>query len=171
MGPLSDACRERVRAMFTPGEWATAERLLETECGSNLPLMGDDKSAELDRIRFAAVRLSAGQLSSLREAIQLAQTDWRDLLVAADFADDVNAHEEWQPRPLSLEKVNLWKEGHSPTGVDFLLGDSVQITSPLSNGGVGEIASLLALEPEPRYLIELGLGAEIEVYQRWLKRS
>lgn len=83
--------------MFAPSEWVTAERLLETECGSNVPFMAEATSAGLDRIRFAAVKLSAGSLSSLREAIQLAQTDWRDLLVAAGFADDVHAHQKWHP--------------------------------------------------------------------------
>jgi len=154
--------------MFAPSEWSVAEGLLEAECGSNLPLMGDDTSG-LDRIRFAAVRFSAGQLASLREAIQLAQTDWRDLLVSVGFADDVSAHRQWQPRPLSLDDAKRWKEGARPTGVQFGHRDAVQITSPVLNGGVGAIASLLALEPEPRYLVELDSGADAEVYQRWLK--
>jgi hypothetical protein len=132
--------------------------------------MGDDLSG-LDRIRFAAVRFSGGQLSCLREAVRLAQADWRDLLVASGFADDIHAHQEWQPRPLSLETLDLWLRGHSPTGVDFRLHDPVRVASPLSDGGIGAIASLLALEPEPRYLVELGSGSAVEVYQRWLKRA
>jgi hypothetical protein len=34
-------------------------------------------------------------LDALIQAIELAQTDWRDLLVAAGFAVDVHAHELW----------------------------------------------------------------------------
>jgi hypothetical protein len=55
--------------------------------------------------------------------------------------------------------------------VDFRLHDPVRVASPLSDGGMGAIASLLALEPEPRYLVELGSGSAVEVYQRWLKRA
>ncbi|HXK17899.1 MAG TPA: hypothetical protein VNG33_08855 [Polyangiaceae bacterium] len=133
--------------------------------------MSNETSSWLDRIRFAAVRFSGGRLSSLQEAVRLAQTDWRDLLVAAGFADDVNAHQKWQPRPLSPETLNLWIQGQRPTGVDFLLDDPVQITASSPDAGAGAIVSLLALEPEPQYLVELGPGLEVEVYQRWLKRS
>jgi hypothetical protein len=48
-------------------------------------------------VRFAALKLSEGRLDRLEEAIKLAQTDWRDLLVAAGFAHDVEAHLNWLP--------------------------------------------------------------------------
>jgi hypothetical protein len=48
-------------------------------------------------VRFAALKLSAGGMDRLRKAIELAKTDWRDLLVAAEFANDVNAHKRWSP--------------------------------------------------------------------------
>lgn len=37
----------------------------------------------------------AGDVSA---AIALANLDWRDLLVAAGFADDIHAHARWRPR-------------------------------------------------------------------------
>ncbi|MDP3939643.1 MAG: hypothetical protein Q8R92_16120 [Deltaproteobacteria bacterium] len=37
-------------------------------------------------------------LAKLVDAIALAQTDWRDVLVGADFAEDPLAHESWWPR-------------------------------------------------------------------------
>ena len=33
----------------------------------------------------------------VERAIALAHLDWRDLLVEAGFADDVNAHLSWHP--------------------------------------------------------------------------
>jgi len=33
----------------------------------------------------------------LLEAIELAKADWRDLLMAAGFGEDVRAHEFWIP--------------------------------------------------------------------------
>jgi len=31
----------------------------------------------------------------LEAAIELANTDWRDLLMAAGFGEDLNAHQKW----------------------------------------------------------------------------
>jgi hypothetical protein len=41
-----------------------------------------------ERILAAVVRLAGGRLDRLSQAIELAHTDWRDLLVAADLADE-----------------------------------------------------------------------------------
>ncbi len=45
-----------------------ARELIESECGNNIPLC---------------------------EAIELAQTDWRDLLMAAGFGNDPQEHNKW----------------------------------------------------------------------------
>jgi hypothetical protein len=44
----------------------------------------------------SALKLSGGRMDKLREAVKLANTDWRDLLVAAGFADSVDAHKHWK---------------------------------------------------------------------------
>ncbi len=100
MMELSPLTRQHVAALFAAADVAEAERLLVSECGANLPLIGDATPTGLERIRFAALRLSEGAVPRLRDAIALAQADWRDLLVAADFGDDVDAHLSWQPRRL-----------------------------------------------------------------------
>ena len=92
MTELSDAAKQHIRALFSPADVAEAERLMAA-FAREMPPFGD-------RIPFAAIRCGAGDLGRLREAIQLGRTDWRDLLVAADFADDVHAHERWRPRRL-----------------------------------------------------------------------
>jgi hypothetical protein len=51
----------------------------------------------LERYRYAALKLSGGDLGRLRQAIELAKSDWRDLLVAAGFAENVRAHKNWNP--------------------------------------------------------------------------
>jgi len=48
-------------------------------------------------VRFAALKLSEGNKDKLLRAAQLAQYDWRDLLVAAGFANDAEAHNSWAP--------------------------------------------------------------------------
>jgi hypothetical protein len=49
----------------------------------------------LERVRFAALKLSEGNMEKLHRAVKLAKADWRDLLVAAGFADSVHAHKHW----------------------------------------------------------------------------
>jgi hypothetical protein len=71
--------------------------ILLEECGNNLPLLKDCDEVAMDRFRFAALKLSDGMVDKLRSAVDLARADWHDLLVAAGFARDVNAHKSWLP--------------------------------------------------------------------------
>jgi hypothetical protein len=95
---LSPETVHRINALFASRERDDVARLLIEECGSNLPFLEGYDEFELERFRFAALKLSEGNLQKLREAVQLAKIDWRDLLVAADFADDVKAHNRWFPQ-------------------------------------------------------------------------
>jgi hypothetical protein len=95
---LSEKTAERLRALFrNPGDARAAGQLLAADCGSNLPFCEQADSRSLERIRFAALKLSGGRLDELHRAIDMAKTDWRDLLVAAGFANDPTEHERWQP--------------------------------------------------------------------------
>jgi len=51
----------------------------------------------MERIRFAVLKLSEGNIEKLVQGIELAQTDWRDLLMMAGFGEDVEAHDKWKP--------------------------------------------------------------------------
>jgi len=97
MIPLSPRTKAHLLALFDTSSVEAALELLERECADTLPIYGEPTPESLERIRFAALRVSEGRLELLLEAVVLAQTDWRDLLVAAGFADDVTAHEHWQP--------------------------------------------------------------------------
>lgn len=94
---LSPSTVSRLSALFVGPDRDEAERLLVQHCGNRLPFCEDSDAASLERIRFAALKLSDGDLPALRSAVDLANTDWRDLLVAAEFADDPNAHQSWFP--------------------------------------------------------------------------
>ncbi len=93
--PLSEATRQRVERMFSPEDLAEATRLLETECDDRLAGVS---TASLERVRIAAIRVSRGSVPGLLQAIDLGQTDFRDLLMAAGFGRDVEAHLYWWPR-------------------------------------------------------------------------
>jgi hypothetical protein len=95
---LTDATVERLRFLFGEDTQAEAASLLERECSNNLPLLESAGPAELERFHFAALKVSRGNIERLRSAIELANQDWRDLLLAAGFANSSEAHLWWQPR-------------------------------------------------------------------------
>lgn len=97
MTALSPKTRDHVGALFAASDAAAAELILVSRCGDQLPGMSGASPIALERIRFAALRLSRGRLPELSNAAALAERDWRDLLVAADFADDPQAHLRWTP--------------------------------------------------------------------------
>lgn len=97
MTSLCPKTRSHVAALFVQADIEAAELMLVTRCGGQLPGMAGALPDDLERIRFAALRLSEGRLPDLNDAVTLAETDWRDLLVAAGFADDPAAHRRWVP--------------------------------------------------------------------------
>jgi len=96
---LSSGTMERIVLLFRPDQQRDACGILSTECGNNLPFLEKLDATGLERVRFAALKLSQGDLKKLKHEVTLAKRDWRDLLVAADFADDLEAHKSWLPSP------------------------------------------------------------------------
>jgi hypothetical protein len=54
---------------------------------------------EIERCQIAARNLSDGNLAKLEEAVKLWRIDYRDLIMAAGFGDDIMAHLHWRPKP------------------------------------------------------------------------
>lgn len=94
---LGDRTVAVLEAMFSGADRGAAVTLLTNDCGDNLAGYLPKTPTGLDRPRIAALRLSGGRIAALYDAIALAQEDWRDLLVEAEFANDVTAHERWMP--------------------------------------------------------------------------
>ena len=84
--------------LFVPADQGTVRTILREECGNNLPLYPNSSEQEVERIRFAVLKLSAGSVDKLKKAVRAAQTDWRDVLLWAGFANDPAAHKLWSPR-------------------------------------------------------------------------
>lgn len=94
---LSEGTRQRIKALFSEQDRFVVSswlNMLMTE-------LEGDRSAGPERICFAVLKLRQGQLPQLQRAISLSKQDWRDALVAADFANDVKAHLSWWPGPPS----------------------------------------------------------------------
>jgi hypothetical protein len=169
MVELSNLTKERVASLFSPAEVVQAERLLAQECAENLPLVVNPTPEGLERLRFAAIRLSEGRLDRLLEAIAQAKTDWRDLLVASGFANDTRAHLAWLPRWFGPIIADQWARGELQDGVKFRLGAVVEVQFGPRRGKRGTISGLVALEPEPRYMVDFGSGEAVEQHERTLK--
>ena len=98
MTPLTPAVSEKIDALFPPASRVAARQILAERCGADLPLTGPERSAaSFDRIRFAVLKLSGGDLQRLRQQIDGAHHDWRDTLMAAGFGEDIHAHLKWEP--------------------------------------------------------------------------
>jgi hypothetical protein len=157
--PLSPKTRQHLETLFAPAERAAAERaLLEWVEGSS------------ERLRFAVLRLSGGDLAALAHAVSAGEKDWRDVLVWADFGDG-RAHETWVPRRFTPQQLARWLAGGDVDDVNFGPGDLVQLRSAWALGPRGRIKSLDALEPEPTYTVTLETGSEVRVPQFRLQRA
>ena len=94
---LSPATLARVEALFSESERDQVIKILEDQCGSNLPFFENITPESSERIRFAALKLSCGEITKLQRAVDIAKEDWRDVLVAAGFGHNVTIHELWWP--------------------------------------------------------------------------
>ena len=92
---LSPRTLQLVEKIFSPKQIAEVTQWLEDECGNNIPFCDKHDEFQMERIRFAVLKLSNGNIKRLLAAVDEARMDWRDLFMAADFGYDVNTHELW----------------------------------------------------------------------------
>ena len=95
MVPLSNSTLALVQQTVPEDLLQEVINLLENECADNLPFLEKATSEGLERCRYAVLKIGEGNIDKLINAIALAQQDWRDLLVAAEFAESVDAHKFW----------------------------------------------------------------------------
>jgi len=93
---LGDEAQRRVDLLFSAEARESATRLLiELQDGfSDL----DEGAFGLERVQFAALKVSHGDVNRLRKAIEVGQRDFRDLLSAAGFMG-LHTHRRWRPKP------------------------------------------------------------------------
>ena len=98
MLPLSPTTELLLNAAFSreSNEYrARVASILETDVGENIPFCNSSSPIEMERIRFAVIRLLSERQMAEQDVIDLAKKDWRDLLMAADFGYDTGAHLAW----------------------------------------------------------------------------
>lgn len=163
MVPLTDRTLAIIAQLFIPAERGAAAELLATECADRLPLYRPVTPEGLERVQFAALRLSGGRLTQLRAAVDLAREDWRDLLVAAGFAHEVQAHLRWAPIAYPAETQAAWRRGERIAGIGYGRLAPVRIATGWARGEPGRVEDLLRLDPEPTYAVVIGDGRTLEI--------
>lgn len=93
---LSSETIDRIHALFPEDQWAVVEQLLLAH-GVFDRMTAPDWSELAERVRFAVLKLSRGNLDVLSRQLDAAQIDWRDTLMAAGFGHDTSAHLGWKP--------------------------------------------------------------------------
>ena len=96
---LTPGTLSRIRALFAEHDREAVAQALVERCGDNLPLVHTGFVSLTERIRFAVLKLSDGDLGQLERYLYAASRDWRDVLLAAGFGVDVGAHLRWHPEP------------------------------------------------------------------------
>ena len=91
--PLSASTIARLELLFGPADRAEAREVLLQFSDQRFC----DRPTEAERVWFAALRASAGNLTRLAKAIETANGDYRDLLLEAGFASDPKGHLKWWP--------------------------------------------------------------------------
>lgn len=92
--PLIKEVEARLTLLFSGEDKELASELLTEQCSENVPGW---RMAGIERMQLAVLKLSAGSIDKLLEAIALAHTDIRDLLMAVEFGEDIEAHKSWWP--------------------------------------------------------------------------
>ena len=96
MSELSKNTKDLIYRLYNPSREALEIcDMLELECGTDVLSCEDWTPEQLERIRFAVLKLDIEKKVDLESAIELAQTDWRDLLMSAGFGEDIEAHKVW----------------------------------------------------------------------------
>ncbi len=74
------------------------KNLLLESVSENIPYCDNSTPEEMDRIRFAIIKLVLENNRNLDNAVQQAKTDWRDLIMMAGFGHDTGEHNKWFAR-------------------------------------------------------------------------
>jgi hypothetical protein len=136
-----------------------------------------DGAEDAERLRFAALKVSDGNLTKLTEAISLGKKDFRDLLIEAHFASDFEQHQLWWPD----DKVSLKpSSGDSSSSIVQCMGrlslKRLLVGTLLIGTGLGIAIRLSDLTAEatraafylvfPVPIVMIGSGASLLLFER-----
>jgi hypothetical protein len=80
---LSNLVAEQIIERFRPDDVQQVQAALEA---ASLPFL-EQPSRQRDRVHLAIIKLAEADFGKFQQALHLAQTDWRDVLVASGLAN------------------------------------------------------------------------------------
>ncbi|TYK64172.1 hypothetical protein [Colwellia echini] len=95
MSALSSNTESLIHTLYKSREAKEIADILENECGTEALGCTGWTPVQMERIRFAVLKLSLESETGLDRALKLATSDCRDLLMVAGFGEDLKAHEKW----------------------------------------------------------------------------
>ena len=98
---LTDRTRQLIRLIDDLSIQAEVKMLFK----NNGALYGPPTTEVMERVRFSVIKLAMQGPEMFKVAAELYRVDTRDLLVNAEFANDLMAHEKWCQSLLSAKNV------------------------------------------------------------------
>lgn len=95
MTELGSRTEKLIVRRLAPDVAARVSELLFSRCTAERLGCTGWTTEQMERIWFAVLRVGGTSCTTVEAAVVQAETDWRDLLVAAGFEDDVEAHLMW----------------------------------------------------------------------------
>lgn len=94
---MSGLSRDTLRLIdiLYPEDRQRIAQMLESELDAEKIGCAGWSPEQMERIRFAVLKLGLGGGRELEKAKDLARVDWRDVLVSAGFGEDIEAHRIW----------------------------------------------------------------------------
>lgn len=93
--PLSDDTRRAAEILLDSAIRSRIEERLVAETSEEIPMWHNFTPEGMERIRFSVIKLIAQNPQNEDIAFNHAKMDWRDLFLAAGFADSATEHERW----------------------------------------------------------------------------
>jgi hypothetical protein len=96
--PIEDSTSLRIDAMFQEDDRHLVREMIVESINWRMPGWRHSTLLDIERIRFAVLKLADGDVNKLGEVIELAKLDFRDVLLAANFPTP-HSHQKWMPKP------------------------------------------------------------------------
>jgi hypothetical protein len=102
---LSERTKHLIAKLFTKSEGVIIWDMLYRAVGQNINYCNPATPENMERIRFAILKLTKQSRLNLAVGIYQAQTDWRDLLMSAGFGHDANQHMAWYQEQMDSDDI------------------------------------------------------------------
>jgi hypothetical protein len=101
--PLSEKTKRAAELLLAEPDRSRIEQRLVAETSEEIPMWREFTPEGLERIRFSVLKLIAQGPKNENSAFNNAKEDWRDLFMAAGFAESATEHERWYEKITNKE--------------------------------------------------------------------